>query len=123
EFDFTNRVHAGSLGTLDLTGFTNGPYRIQLFVERFGNYLQPWDGQTWSAQDNKMIMLNSQLKLGRLAFSVTDLQVPIQGVPITINRNYDSLDDALGDFGPAWQLSIGAGKLSKSQNLGIGWQE
>src|SRR5260370_29047794 len=60
--------------------------------------------------------------MGSIGFSISALLVADQGVSVTITRSYDSFNGAQGDFGKAWQLSIGAGHLTKSGVLGSGWQ-
>jgi hypothetical protein len=100
--DFTNRVSAGILGTLDLTTATNGLYYVGLEVQDFPNQAQHLD-------DTKAIFLASDLKVGRLAFSVADLQVPVEGVPIVVTRSYDSFDASSGDFGQACSFLLAQG--------------
>ena len=51
-------------------------------------------------------------KPGRMRIRVTDLRVPVAGLPITIERVYDSLERSrVGDFGHGWSLSIGSPRL------------
>lgn len=51
-------------------------------------------------------------KPGRVTFTVTDLVVPLTGLPISIGRTYDSLERGhIGDFGYGWKLSIGNPRL------------
>ena len=52
-------------------------------------------------------------KSGRVRFEVTDLTVPVAGMPITVGRTYDSLErDRSGDFGYGWSLSLGNPRLT-----------
>ena len=45
--------------------------------------------------------------VGNFSLSFTDLSVPVGGIPITIQRTYDSaLADDLGDFGHGWRLEL-----------------
>src|SRR5439155_24654944 len=56
--------------------------------------------------------------------SVTDLTIPVAGIPITITRSYDSLDVAQSkDFGYGWRLGFGDAKLevTLSPDAGAGW--
>jgi RHS repeat-associated protein len=46
-------------------------------------------------------------KPGRVTATITDLTVPAPGLPIQIQRNYDSLNSSVsGDFGFGWNLGI-----------------
>ncbi len=107
---------AGNLGQVDLTDQPNGFYLMNVEV-------QTLDGSVHGAflSDYKLIYLGSEAKPGHFTMSVTDLTVPIDGVPLTISRNYDSWDKTLGSFGKAWQMNVGAGTLVKSGPLGAGW--
>jgi YD repeat-containing protein len=93
-----------TLATLDTTTLANGSYIVRL--------------QGTDTSNNK---LNSQMlvtvvgvnKPGRVTFSVTDLTVPVTGLPITIGRTYDSLlKNQVGDFGNGWTLSLGSPQVS-----------
>jgi len=58
-------------------------------------------------------------KPGRVAFTVTDLTVPVAGLPITVGRSYDSLErGAVGDFGHGWSLSVGNPRLRVNTSTG-----
>ncbi|MBL8175746.1 MAG: RHS repeat protein [Bryobacterales bacterium] len=47
---------------------------------------------------------------GRIQTSMTDLVVPLAGMPIRIERQYDSLERATaGDFGFGWRLNYNVG--------------
>src|SRR6185369_10734329 len=56
-----------------------------------------------------------ELKPGRMTVSVTDMVVPVSGIPITIERQYDSLERNLNkDFGFGWALAISGPRLEVS---------
>ena len=58
------------------------------------------------------VSVQGHLKLGREQLSVTDLTIPVSGIPITIVRTYDSLNAGKSmDFGYGWQLSFGDAQL------------
>ncbi len=68
--------------------------------------------------------MSGHLKLGRKTLSVTDLTIPVAGVPLTIVRSYDSLNAGLsGDFGYGWRLGFGDARLKVDLVPGadIGW--
>ncbi|MBZ0314982.1 MAG: DUF6531 domain-containing protein, partial [Anaerolineae bacterium] len=67
-----------------------------------------------SQETHSVIMVTAvgENKPGRVKFTVTDLVVPVSGLPITIGRTYDSLERNLnGDFGYGWSLAIGNPRL------------
>ena len=87
---------AGDLGTNDFTTFPNGVYDLELIVHGGG-------GQT--ATTNRFI-LNSQLKIGQFSFSEQDLSLPVNGIPITITRTYNSQNPNSADFGYGWTFAL-----------------
>ena len=50
--------------------------------------------------------IEGEAKVGNFSLSFTDLELPMAGIPITINRNYDSRNKSKGDFGVGWTLGI-----------------
>lgn len=93
-----------TLAVLDTTVLANGSYVIAV------------DGQTSAGvpvHSAVMDTVTGDYKPGRVRFSVTDLTVPLTGMPITIGRTYDSLErQREGDFGYGWSLSIGNPRLT-----------
>jgi|GEM_PF-707572 len=93
-----------TLATLDSTTLANGSYVIRLIG-------QASDGTTLAS--GVMITVVGENKPGRVRFEVTDLTVPLAGLPITVGRIYDSLEKGRrGDFGYGWSLSIGSPRLT-----------
>lgn len=85
-----------ALGRFDLTQLRNGIYELLLTVtEGIG-----------TAEHSVRFALQSELKLGRLTFGETDLQIQAEGLPLTLMRRYDSLDPVGGDFGPGWRMDL-----------------
>ena len=65
--------------------------------------------------------VTGQAKLGNFTTEFTDLQVPLAGIPITITRQYDTLNaDLSQDFGYGWRLGIGDADLRESVPVGEG---
>ena len=87
-----------TLATLDTTTLPNGTYIIQLLgTDNTGHQLN----------SETLVTVAGENKPGRVTFSVTDLTVPVAGIPITIGRTYDSLNKGQsGDFGYGWSLSV-----------------
>ncbi len=54
-----------------------------------------------------LVTVTGNYKPGRVTTTVTDLVVPAMGLPIQIQRTYDSLNaGTIGDFGYGWNLGI-----------------
>ena len=95
-----------TLATLDTTLLANGNYVIRVTATDS-------NGQEQASQ--VMITVTGENKPGRLTFSVTDLTVPVSGLPITIARKYDSLERSqIGDFGYGWSLEMAGPRLEVS---------
>ncbi|RPJ26712.1 MAG: hypothetical protein EHM33_10590 [Chloroflexi bacterium] len=92
-----------ALAYLDTTTLANGSYVIRL---------QGTDINGVQQDSGVMITVVGEYKPGRVRFTVTDLTIPVVGLPITIARTYDSLErNEVGDFGYGWSLDIGNPKL------------
>lgn len=92
-----------TLATLDTTRLSNDSYFIRLVGV---------DGTSQETHSVIMVTAVGENKPGRVKFTVTDLVVPVSGLPITIGRTYDSLERHLnGDFGYGWSLAIGNPRL------------
>ncbi len=92
-----------TLATLDTTRLANDSYFIRLVGV---------DGTSQETHSVIMVTAVGENKPGRVKFTVTDLVVPVSGLPITIGRTYDSLERNLsGDFGYGWSLAIGNPRL------------
>jgi YD repeat-containing protein len=93
-----------TLATLDTTMLANGSYIVRL---------QGTNSSGTQLDSEVLVTVIGQYKPGRVTFSVTDLTVPVTGLPITIGRTYDSLlRNQSGDFGNGWNLTIGTPKLT-----------
>ncbi len=56
--------------------------------------------------------VSGDAKLGNFHMEFTDLSIPLAGIPIQINRVYDTLGaEVEGDFGYGWQLGIQDGDI------------
>jgi RHS repeat-associated protein len=96
-------VGGETLATLDTTLLTNGSYVIRVAgTDENGD---------WVAS-GVMVTVEGEYKPGRVHFTITDLTVPVVGLPIVIGRTYDSLErNEVGDFGYGWSLAIGSPKV------------
>ncbi|HEX6284928.1 MAG TPA: Ig-like domain-containing protein, partial [Pyrinomonadaceae bacterium] len=94
------------LGSIDTTLLANGNYVIRVTGT---------DGNGQQTISQVTITVTGENKPGRMTVSVTDLTVPVTGLPITIERNYDSLNRNIqGDFGFGWSLEMSGPRLEVS---------
>jgi RHS repeat-associated protein len=90
----------GTLYTIDPTVLANGEYVLRL-TGTLSN----------GTQQTSLIVFNvtGDNKPGRVTKLVTDLRLPLSGMPVTIARRYDSLERGkIGDFGYGWSLVTSA---------------
>jgi RHS repeat-associated protein len=108
-------VIAGVLGQFDPTMLANGSYNlIVTAVDDGGNVTTV----------TREVEVEGNLKLGRFTLSFTDLTIPLGGIPITITRDYDTLQaNQDSDFGYGWRLGYGDPKLKVDLVDGaeVGW--
>ncbi|MCP3866781.1 MAG: hypothetical protein GY703_01535 [Gammaproteobacteria bacterium] len=104
----------GVLGTLDTTVLENGLYDIRLSATDI-NGLTSSLVQPYTA--------TGEFKPGIFTINYTDMQVPVSGIEITINRTYDSRRrGTFGDFGNGWKLEVVQdGTYTNNRVLGEGW--
>jgi len=95
-----------TLTTLDTTTLANGNYVVRVTAtDQNGN----------QQVSQVLITVTGENKPGRMTVRVTDLTVPVTGIPITIERQYDSLDrNITGDFGYGWSLEMSGPRLEVS---------
>jgi hypothetical protein len=91
---------AGALGILvsncDLTTLANGIYVMRLIVE----------GGLMLTNTDVQFILDSNLKIGQFSFSQQDLVIPVNGIPLTVTRTYNSINPDKGDFGYSWTYAL-----------------
>jgi RHS repeat-associated protein len=102
----------GLLGRLDPTLLENALYRVRLVAEDVNGHL---------AADEKIYRVTGLAKVGVMAMSFVDLQVPVSGIPITVVRSYDSRVKTQRDFGVGWSLGIKTGTYQNNRKPGVGW--
>ena len=95
-----------TLTTLDTTTIANGNYVIRVTGTDS-------NGQTQVSQ--VLITVTGENKPGRMTVRINDLTVPVTGIPITIDRQYDSLErNLIGDFGYGWSIEMSGPRLEVS---------
>ncbi|HET9703531.1 MAG TPA: PKD domain-containing protein, partial [Vicinamibacterales bacterium] len=108
----TTPVTGGIVGRLDPTLLENGLYRVRLIAEDV-------NGQT--AIDERVYRIDGAAKVGLFTLTFVDLRVPVTGIPITIERTYDSRVKTQRDFGVGWSLVVKAGRVQHNRPTGEGW--
>jgi RHS repeat-associated protein len=94
----TTEVTDAKLATLDPTVMANGSYTVAIVSTDTNGQ------QTIKTFD---VNVEGQAKLGQFRQEFTDLTIPLNGVPITITRTYDTQDIGReGDFGYGWSLGM-----------------
>jgi RHS repeat-associated protein len=90
----------------------NDQYTLRLTVFDRG-------GNTQEASAN--VQVARDMKIGNFSLTFTDLSVPMSGLPIVVNRVYDSRDKRKGDFGIGWRLEVQTMRIRTNRVLGTGW--
>jgi len=100
-----------TLATFDPTVLANGTYQITVSATTSSGGVQ---------NATTSVAVTGQLKPGRYVATYNDLTVPVAGIPMTVQRSYDSYQTASGDFGPGWQVGLSNMKVSVNRPLGSG---
>lgn len=66
------------------------------------------------------VVVDGDMKLGRYKTTITDLTVGVAGLPLQVQRTYDSFDKTRGDFGAGWSLAVADFQVSANGPLGQG---
>lgn len=105
-------VTNSSLGSFNPSLLKNGLYQILLRAE---------DINGLETQDTVDIRVEGEFKPGVVQLSFVDMTVPVAGIPITIERTYDSRVKSQRDLGVGWNLSIRQGEYKNNREPGKGW--
>ena len=109
----TTAVNSAVIAQLDPTLLDNGLYRLQL---------EALDDSRNTGVDARTVRLTGDMKVGNFSFTVTDLEIPVSGIPIRVNRTYDSRRrHQAQDFGYGWSLDYQNVKIEESRPAGRGW--
>ena len=104
-----------TLATFDPTVLANGGYTITVTAYGSGGV-----GLSTSVD----VVVDGNLKLGRYQVTYTDANVPVGGIPIQVQRTYDSFDKSTGAFGVGWQLGVANFGVYANGALGAGgWSQ
>jgi YD repeat-containing protein len=102
------------IATFDPTLLLNGAYQFRVKAVTVSGD---------SGEDFGSAVVEGNMKIGDFSLVFTDLIIPVAGIPITINRIYDTLDKRKGDFGFGWTLQMSNVRLQKSVPLDERWEE
>lgn len=95
-------------GTLGLTNAILG--RFDPLMLQNGGYVirvTAYDLNGQGRQEGNIVNVTGNLKFGEFRIAFTDLSIPVAGIPITIQRVYDTRDSQRkGDFGYGWTLGV-----------------
>jgi RHS repeat-associated protein len=99
-------VSNGVLGTLDPSLLANDDYLIRLTARDV-------NGNT--ATQQVQVGLSGGAKVGEFRLEFTDLAIPLTGIPIQVNRVYDSRESSRADdFGYGWSLGVQDAHITES---------
>ncbi|MBF7073465.1 putative Ig domain-containing protein [Glaciecola sp. MH2013] len=106
----TSRVQNGQLGTIDPTLLRAGIYDLLLeVIDLNGN----------KTIDSSVFEIAQDTPVGNFSIGFQDLVVPLGGLSVSVNRNYDSRDRQIsGDFGFGWSVDYQDVDIQESQDLG-----
>jgi len=96
-------IQNGLLGTIDPSMWPNGSYILGFeAVDSNGN----------KSRLAAIITISSQYKMGNFNLTFDDLTIDVGGIPVTIQRTYDTLNaNVNGDFGYGWSMSYATASL------------
>lgn len=108
--DGTENVSDAMLGVFDPTTLMNGTYVVRLMARDVNGLIQ---------SQGVLLNVTGAAKIGNFHLEFTDLQVPLAGIPITVNRVYDTLNAAdEGDFGFGWRLGLVDAQILETAAIG-----
>ncbi len=87
---------SGDLGILNLSTVPNGVYDLILRVRGGGDQVST----------QLRVTIDNALKIGQFSFSEQDLVIPVNGIPLTVVRTYNSFNLVQGDFGYNWTYAL-----------------
>jgi RHS repeat-associated protein/uncharacterized repeat protein (TIGR01451 family) len=100
-----------TLATFDPTILADGTYQLIISATASGGGVQ---------NATTSVAVTGQLKPGRYVSTYNDLSVPVAGIPMNVQRNYDSYSTSSGDFGPGWHVGLSNMTVRVNHTLGDG---
>jgi len=105
-------VVGGVLGRWDTTTFDNDVYDVRLTA---------YDGFGHGLYTERAYFIRGARKIGKLFFSMTDAQLEVGPVPVTVTRAYSSYDRTGAELGVGWSLKFGQVRMEVSAVPGDAW--
>ena len=99
------------LGTIDPTQLVDGTYQLSITAASSGG------GVNTSTSE---VIVAGTYKPGEYQAVYQDLSYPVPGFTVGVDRVYDSIDKAVGDFGVGWRLQLSDWTVGASGPLGAG---
>ncbi|BAZ50329.1 YD repeat protein [Nostoc sp. NIES-4103] len=104
-------VDNGVLAQIDPNLYRNDSYYIRVYTQDYSGNINV---------QGVVLGINTQNKPGRFALEFTDLSIPLTGIPIEIQRRYDSQDAKFaGDFGYGWSLGLQDAQIQEAAPTGV----
>jgi RHS repeat-associated protein len=100
-----------AIATIDPTRLVDGTYNLTITATASGG------GSLTNTQE---VMIGGTFKPGRYQALYQDLTFPAPGFTIGVQRAYDSIAKAVGDFGAGWRLQLSDYSVGLSGPLGGG---
>ena len=111
----TNTVVDGVLGRFDPTLLANGLYDVAVIAI---------DANGQQSSQLVTYRVTGDMKVGNFSITIEDLSIPVSGIPIIVNRTYDTRRKAENlDFGYGWSIDYQDVKVEENMVLGQAWQQ
>lgn len=109
----TENITEQSVATFDPTMLQNGQYAI---------VLEATDSNGFTSQENVVVAVEGDLKVGNFSITFEDVNIPVAGIPITVTRTYDTRQKHKDlDFGQGWSVGYQNVRVHESRTVGLGW--
>jgi YD repeat-containing protein len=104
-----------AIAEIDPTMMINGLYTLTLIAVDLGGN---------ESYDQVNVAISGNLKVGNMSFTTQDLSIPLSGIPITVNRSYDSRRRAHeSDMGFGWKVEYQDIEIDESMEPTQGWYQ
>lgn len=109
----TQKVINGQLGVFDASSLGNDPYVIAV---------AGYDVNGVGDIEAVLVNVEGNVLVGNFHLEFTDLSIPLAGIPIQVNRIYDTINaNQIGDFGYlGWSLGIQDARILEVAAVGEG---
>lgn len=110
----TGNLNNGPAGDLDPGMLLNGQYTL---------LLRAYDASGNRAETARTFAVEGDLKVGHFSVTFEDVSIPVAGIPIVVNRTYDSRQSHQKlDFGYGWSVDYQNVRVHSNRTVGLGWQ-